>query len=160
MGTSRGGYTAKIHLAAEGRSGLPPPSRPRAATADGPQRPHVPEQVRVPRTQAGRPRTRPGHVLADTAYASRANRRYLRRRGIHETIPEGLDQQRHRGNRGSRGGRPLALDSKRYNKRSTVECAVNRLQRLPGRGHPLQETRVCKYFGVAGLVGRVRFDGW
>ncbi|WP_443031781.1 transposase [Streptomyces sp. 3211] len=44
----------------------------------------------------------PDHVLADKAYTSRKNRRYLRRRGIRHTIPERLDQQRHRKNEAPR----------------------------------------------------------
>lgn len=39
----------------------------------------------MPRIEVGRPRTRPDHVLADRAYTSRKNRRYLRRRGIRHT---------------------------------------------------------------------------
>lgn len=68
---------------------------------DGPQLERVLEQVSVPRLGVGRPRTRPDHVLADKAHTSRKNRRYLRRRGIRHTIPERLDQRRHRRNRGS-----------------------------------------------------------
>ena len=82
----------------------------------------------MPRTGAGRPRTRPDSVLADKAYTSRKNRRYLRRRGIRHTIPERLDQQQHRRNRGSRGGRPTSFDSEHYKKRNTVERAINRLK--------------------------------
>lgn len=82
----------------------------------------------MPRLRVGRPRTRPDHVLADKAYTSRKNRRYLRRRGIPHTIPERLDQQRHRHNRGSRGGRPTGFDSERYKKRNTVERAINKLK--------------------------------
>nr|PPQ62012.1 hypothetical protein C5F59_39205 [Streptomyces sp. QL37] len=63
----------------------------------------------------------------DKAYTSRRNRRYLRRRGIPHTIPERLDQQRHRKNRGSRGGRPTGFDNERYKKRNTVERTINRL---------------------------------
>jgi hypothetical protein len=44
----------------------------------------------------GRPRTRPSRVLADKADSSRANRAYLRRRGIVCTIPEKDDQAAHR----------------------------------------------------------------
>jgi transposase len=95
---------------------------------DGPQLEHVLEQVSVPRIGVGRPRTRPDHVLADKAYTSRKNRHYLRRRGIWHTIPERLDQQRHRKNRGSRGGRPTGFDSEQYKKRNTVERAINRLK--------------------------------
>ncbi|GHB68685.1 hypothetical protein GCM10010347_43660 [Streptomyces cirratus] len=82
----------------------------------------------MPRKGVGRPRTRAAHVLADKAYTSRKNRRYLRRRGIPHTIPERLDQQRHRRNRGSRGGRPTGFDREQYKKRNTVERAINRLK--------------------------------
>ncbi|WP_425282245.1 IS5 family transposase [Streptomyces subrutilus] len=128
LGRSRGGFTTKIHLAADGRC------RPLALVltpghyGDGPQLERVLEQVSVPRLGVGRPRTRPDHVLADKAYTSRRNRRYLRRRGIRHTIPERLDQQRHRKNRGSRGGRPTGFDSQRYKKRNTVERTINRLK--------------------------------
>ncbi len=128
-GRSRGGFTTRIHLAADGRC------RPLALVltpghyGDGPQLERVLEQVSVPRPGAGRPRTRPGHVLADEAYTSvLEERRHLRRRGIRHTIPERLDQQRHRKNRGSRGGRPTGFDSERYKKRNTVERAINRLK--------------------------------
>ncbi|MBD2835198.1 transposase [Streptomyces pratensis] len=66
--------------------------------------------------------------MADKAYTSRRNRRYLRRQGISHTIPERLDQQRHRKNRASRGGRPTGFDSERYKERNTVERAINRLK--------------------------------
>ncbi|WP_413777873.1 IS5 family transposase [Streptomyces sp. AM2-3-1] len=128
LGRSRGGFTTKIHLVAEGRC------RPLALVltpghyGDGPQLERVLEQVSVPRAGAGRPRTRPDRLLADKAYTSRKNRRYLRRRGIQHIIPERLDQQRHRQNRGSRGGRPTGFDSERYKKRNTVERAINRLK--------------------------------
>ncbi|MCO6699242.1 transposase [Streptomyces sp. CHA1] len=114
LGRSRGGFTTKIHVAADGRC------RPLALLltpghyGDGPQLQPVLEQVSVPRAGVGRPRTRPDHVLADKAYTSRRNRRYLRRRGISHTIPERLDQRRHRQNRGSRGGRPTGFDRERY----------------------------------------------
>ncbi|WP_436842786.1 IS5 family transposase [Streptomyces syringium] len=128
LGRSRGGFTTKIHLVAEGRC------RPLALVltpghyGDGAQLERVLQQIRVPRAGAGRPRTRPDHVLADKAYTSRTNRRYLRRRGIRHTIPERLDQKRHRHNRGSRGGRPTGFDRERYKKRNTVERAINRLK--------------------------------
>ncbi|MEV5082007.1 transposase [Streptomyces sp. NPDC056159] len=73
---------------------------------DSPQFQPVLDAIRVPRTGQGRPRTRPDKVRADRAYGSRANRSYLRRRGIGCTIPEKADQVRNRKKLGSRGGRP------------------------------------------------------
>ncbi|WP_443046827.1 IS5 family transposase [Streptomyces sp. NBC_00247] len=128
LGRSRGGFTTKIHLAADGRC------RPLSLVltpghyGGGPQFERVLELISVPRNGVGRPRTRPDHVLADKAYTSRTNRRYLRRRGIRHTIPERLDQQRHRKDRRSRGGRPTGFDRERYKKRNTVERTINRLR--------------------------------
>ncbi|MFE6979477.1 IS5 family transposase [Streptomyces sp. NPDC057682] len=154
LGRSRGGFTTKIHLAADGRC------RPLALVltpghyGDGPQLERVLEQLSVPRIGVGRPRTRPDHVLADKAYTSRKNRRYLRRRGIRHTIPERLDQQRHRKNRGSRGGRPTDFDSERYKKRNTVERTINRLKGFRAVA-TRYEKRAYIYLGTVTLAALV-----
>lgn len=49
------------------------------------------EQIRVP-VGRGRPRTRPDRVLADKGSPSKANRAWLRQRGIAATISERDDQ--------------------------------------------------------------------
>jgi transposase len=82
------------------------------------------------RRQVGRPRTRPGHVLADKAYSSKAIRAHLRRRGIAATIPVKADQAANRRKKGAKGGRPPRFDPERYQQRNTVERCVNKLKQF------------------------------
>lgn len=52
--------------------------------------------IRVPR-ERGRPRTRPGELVADKGYDSQEFRQSLRRRGIHPCIPERPGRKPRRG---------------------------------------------------------------
>jgi len=97
---------------------------------DSPQFTAVLEAIRVPRPGAGRVRTRPDRVLADKAYRSRANRSYLRRRGIRATIAIPSDQLAHHRNRGSGGGRPPTFDRTVYRQRHAVEWGINQLKQF------------------------------
>lgn len=86
------------------------------------------DRIRAPRQLVGRPRARPGHISGDKAYSSRRNRRYLRRRRIKHTIPEGKNQRANRRRRGSAGGRPAGFGAERYRRRNEVERTINRLK--------------------------------
>lgn len=90
------------------------------------------DHLRVPRPGPGRPRTRPDALLADKAYSSRANRALLRARHIRTVIPERSDQQRHRRNRGSTGGRPIDFDADTYKDRNVIERSYNKLKQWRG----------------------------
>nr|WSW49338.1 IS5 family transposase [Streptomyces sp. NBC_01001] len=132
LGRSRGGLSAKAHLAADDLA------RPLALTVtaghtgDAPAFEAAMARIRVPRSGPGRPRTRPLAVLADRAYSSRAIRSHLRRRGIRAVIPQPSDQIGHRLRRGRRGGRPPGFDAEIYKQRNSVERCINRLKQWRG----------------------------
>jgi transposase len=96
--------------------------------ADCPQFIALMEAIRIRRRGLGRPRTRPARAMADKAYSSRANRRYLRRRGIKTVIPAKKDQQDNRRRLGAKGGRPPAFDREAYKERNTAERRINKLK--------------------------------
>lgn len=88
-------------------------------------------EIRVPGAR-GRPRSRPDRLLADKGYPSKANRAWLRERGIAATIPERDDQIAHRR---KRRGRPIDFGQEqrvRYRGRNVVERCFNKLKQWRG----------------------------
>jgi transposase len=128
LGRSRGGLTTKLHLACEQGRKILAFVVTGGQRGDSPQFTTVLRRIRVPRLGAGRPRCRPDRVLADKAYSSKANRGYLRRRGIGCVIPVKADQAANRRKKGSAGGRPPAFDPEQYRLRHAVECGINLLK--------------------------------
>lgn len=70
--------------------------------------------------------------VVDKAYSSRANREYLRSRGITATISQPKDQVANRKRRGSAGGRSPAFDPVAYRRRNVVERGINRIKQHRG----------------------------
>lgn len=77
------------------------------------------EQGAVKRVGRVRPKLRPKRVLGDKAYSSRKIRRYLKGRGIDDTIPRRCDETR-------TGPFNRAL----YKERNYVERLINRLKQF------------------------------
>jgi transposase len=128
LGRSRGGLTSKIHLAADARCRVLARVTSAGQRHDSLGFEPVMDRIRIRRRSRGRPRTRPGRVLADKAYSSKAIRSHLRRRKIKAVIPEPADQIKNRARRGSLGGRPPACDRDAYKQRNIVERAINKLR--------------------------------
>ena len=130
LGQSRGGLSTKLHLSCDGRG------RPLSVVVTaGPrhesmQLEAVLDAIRVPRPGGvGRPRSRPGHLIADKGYSYPSCRRLLRRRGILYIIPERRDQRERR----ARGpGRPPNFDDTLYARRNVVERCVARPKQWRG----------------------------
>lgn len=158
LGRSRGGLTSRNHLACGGAG------RPLALTVTGgninncTQVTAVMTAIRVPRTDPGRPRVRPSHVLDDKGYSSPAIRNRLRRRGMSHTIPGRADRVRNRLNRDSRGGRPPALDRDAYRRRNVAERCFTRLKQWCGIATRYDKTTESSQAAVAILAEAVRRD--
>lgn len=89
----------------------------------------VVEAIAVKRAGPGRPRIRPGRLIADKGYSTNKIRTYLRKRQIPHTIPERADQLAHRARRQHRR---CGFDKQIYTRRNVVERCINQLKRFRG----------------------------
>ena len=131
IGRSRGGLTTKNHLVCDGQGRALAFILTPGQTADTSMLATTLDEIHVPGAR-GRPRSRPDRVLADKGYPSKANRAWLRERGIAATIPERDDQMGTR--RGKRGRRSDCGDEQgvRYRGRNVVERGFNKLKQWRG----------------------------
>jgi transposase len=118
LGRSRGGFSTKIHVRAEGHG------KPVTFQLTGGQR-HDSTALEAlldggaVRRKRGRPRLRPRRVAGDKAFAGRPAREQLRRRRIGAVIPTTQQQKRRKG-----------FDREAYRARNRVERLINRLKQF------------------------------
>jgi transposase len=140
LGRSRGGFSTKLHLRAEGAG------RPMVLLVTAGQRHEqtafrpLMEQGAVRRRGRGRPRVRPERVVADKGYAGRPIRNYCRRRGIRAVIPRKRDERPQR-----------CFDRAAYRERNRVERLVNRLKQFR-RIATRYEKRAANYLAMLTLA--------
>ena len=119
LGRSRGGFTTKIHLRAEGGG------KPVAILITAGQRHEqsafcaLMETGAVKRAGRGRPRIRPDRVVGDKGYSSEKVRGYLRGRAIGMVIASQDNERRAR-----------RFDKAAYRQRNVVERLINRLKQF------------------------------
>lgn len=144
LGRSRGGLTTKVHLSCDGR-GLPLSFVITAGNINDCTRlVEVLEAIRVARPGAGRPRRRPGRLIADKGYSTNKIRAYLRNRRIPHTIPERSDQL---AARARRRWRRCGFDKTIYRRRNVIERCFNRLKQW--RGIATRYDKLARHYRAA-----------
>jgi transposase len=119
LGRSRGGFSSKIHVRAEGQG------KPVTFHLTGGERhdsivlPALLDAGAVRRKRGGRPRLRPRRVVGDKAFAGQPARAHLRRRRIGAVIPTKKGERRRPG-----------FDRAAYRARNRVERLFNRLKQF------------------------------
>jgi transposase len=140
LGRSRGGFSTKVHLRAEGGGKpmtfvLTPGQRNESTVFE-----RLLEQGAVKRLGPGRPRRRPDRIVGDKGYSAGRIRRYLHKHGIRVTIPRRRDERR----RGS-------FDRAVYRLRNLIERLVNRMKHFR-RVATRYEKRAANYLAILTVV--------
>ena len=136
LGRSRGGFSTKIHVRAEGYG------KPVTFHLTGGERhdsvalPALLDAGAVRRKHGGRPRLRPRRVVGDKAFAGQPARAQLRQRRIGAVIPTKKGQRRRPG-----------FDRAAYRARNRVERLFNRLKQFR-RITTRCEKRTGNYFAM------------
>ena len=142
MGRSRGGFSTKLHLRAEGNG------RPITAVLTGGERHEqtaleaLLDRGAIRRPGRGRPRLRPRRAAGDKGYSSPTARGRLRRRHIRAVIPSKGDQRRQPN-----------FDRAAYRRRNRVERLINRLKQFR-RIATRYEKRAANYLAMV-TVGMI-----
>ena len=118
LGRSRGGFSTKIHVRAEGHGKPVTFYLTGGEQHDSMALPALLDTGAVSRPR-GRPRLRPRRVAGDKAFAGQPSRTHLRSRGIGAVIPTKSTQPRRRG-----------FDREAYRARNRVERLFNRLKQF------------------------------
>lgn len=147
LGRSRGGFSTKIHVRAEGGG------KPMALVLSGGER-HESRYVEallthghVWRAGRGRPRLPPGRIVGDKGYSYPPVRRLLAQRGIRAVIPRRRDQR-------PDGRRHGEFDQTTYRERNRIERLVNRLKQCR-RIATRYDKRAAHYLAMLTLAGAV-----
>jgi transposase len=137
---SRGGFSTKIHLRAEGGR------RPMAFVVSGGER-HESRYVeallaagRVRRVGRRRPRSRPEQLVGNKGYSYPTVRRALARRGIRALIPRRRDER-------PGDGRHRPFDRAAFRERNRVERLINRSKQYR-RVATRYEKRAARYLAI------------
>jgi transposase len=144
LGRSRGGFSTKIHVRAEGGG------RPMAFVLSGGERQEsryveaLLATGRVRRAGRGRPRVLPDQIVGDRSYSYPSVRRALARRGVRALIPRRRDQR-------PGDGRHRPFDRLLYPERNLVERLIGRLKQSR-RVATRYEKRACHFAAMLTLA--------
>lgn len=139
LGRSRGGWGTKIHLACEAHGIITAFGLTAGQINECTQVAAVLDPVRLGR------RRRPGALLGDKAYSTRAIRAWARRHHVRLTVPERVDQiaQRQR-----RPGRKPRFERDTYRRRNIIERAVGWLKRWRRIATRSDKLAVCYHAAI------------
>jgi transposase len=140
LGRSRGGFSTKVHMRAEGQG------KPLVFVLTGGERHEqtafesLMEHGAVRRVGRGRPRIRPERLVGDKAYSTDKVRGYLRRREVDAVIPYRA---------GQRTSDPF--DRRTYRERNRIERLINRLKQFR-RIATRYEKRAANYLAMLAVA--------